>query len=72
MAAAKDLGIETLRGADLTSDRQTVVELELDSRTVLSAEKSPECLSFQNQLDTAPPHELKNTFQLLHEILVSL
>ncbi|KAF3819794.1 hypothetical protein GH733_015303 [Mirounga leonina] len=23
----------------------------------------------QNQLETAPPHELKNTFQLLHEIL---
>jgi hypothetical protein len=26
---------------------------------------------FQNQLETAPPHELKNTFQLLHEVLVS-
>ncbi|MXQ91191.1 hypothetical protein E5288_WYG006786 [Bos mutus] len=25
----------------------------------------------KNQLETAPPHELKNTFQLLHEILVS-
>ncbi|XP_059110591.1 ubiquitin carboxyl-terminal hydrolase 24 [Peromyscus eremicus] len=24
----------------------------------------------KNQLETAPPHELKNTFQLLHEILV--
>lgn len=46
MAAAKDLGIEALRGVDRTSDRQTVVEVELDSRTVLSAEKSPDCLSF--------------------------
>lgn len=25
----------------------------------------------QNQLETAAPHELKNTFQLLHEILAS-
>lgn len=24
----------------------------------------------KNQLETAPPHELKNTFQLLHEVLV--
>lgn len=24
----------------------------------------------QTQLETAPPHELKNIFQLLHEILV--
>lgn len=46
LATAKDLGIEALRGADMTSDRQIVVEVVLDSRTVLSAEKSPDCLSF--------------------------
>lgn len=48
-----------------------VSKMQINSLTVYILLACIYIFGLQNQLETAPPHELKNIFHLLHEILVS-